>query len=633
MLEEMGIHTVRDLLEHLPHKYLDASAITPIQQLLPGEFVTIQAKILTLHQHRTRRGQSMLQVQVEDNSGRLTLTFFHQPYVKQMLKEGEWYAFTGKTGEFAGRISLANPKFEPLDKEENIHTGRVLPVYPQHDAITTSWLRKLQFQILKLFGNRLAEEEFLSPEILAREQLLPLVDTWRAVHFPSTMAEADQARNRVAFNELWNIFQALEAEELARQRQRAATSLTTQQVNKFTTEFLKHAPFPPTPTQQRAIEHLSQQLQLPHPIRQVVQGEVGSGKTLVASYALLAIANSGGGALYLAPTTVLAQQHYQTIRAAAEPFGRKVQLWTGQTQKEPGEILVGTHALLSRKALQELEPGIVIVDEEHRFGVSQREAFWQQSETPLPHLISMTATPIPRTLAHVMYGDQSVSFLEPIPGKERNIQTRVMSPAKIEAFLQWVQKQAEQGEQTFLITPLISPSEAEGFEDIYSAEMLYQRVKKALPQLKVELLTGKTPAAEKADILQRMQYQKVDVLVSTPVIEVGIDIPHASTIAIFSAERFGLAQLHQLRGRVGRRGQASWCFLIPTPGQKSDRLQLLEQHDSGAALAELDLRQRGAGDFLGTRQAGWDGLLTTHWLDIELIEQVKRVRSSLSSRQ
>lgn len=622
-LASAGITTLGQLMSWVPYTYRDAQSVVPLDQLEAGQWVTIEATVRNLSKHRTKQNVPYARVQIEalDNpSQKLTMFFFRQPYLQSHLKKGQSYAFTGKTGAFGSSVTLTNPTFEPLDQDVHIHTGRVLPVYSVLSDLKTTWLRRLMHQALE-YGIELPTE-YLPEEAIADHGLLHREQAWRAVHFPETLDQARDARRRLAMDELWSILLTYRQQRESEKAFHARLSLTADQLAAFRAQFAQHQPFPPTESQARAFAELDGLLQSSYPQHQIVQGEVGSGKTLVAAYALLAMALHGGQSLYLAPTTILAKQHWTFLQEIARPFGISVALWTAESKDSPdADILVGTHALLSKTG--NFAPCLLVVDEEHRFGVGQREHYWSGQQRP--HVLSMTATPIPRTLARVLYGDQCVSFLEPIPSKVRRTTTRVVPASKLAAHLSWLDTEILDRTPAFLIAPLIGPSTAEDFEDVMSAQQLFTLAKKALPQRRVGLLTGKTTTAEKNELLAAMRDGQLDVLVATPVIEVGIDIPQASVITITSAERFGLAQLHQLRGRVGRAGQESWCFLIPTGGTGNDRLKALEKLHNGHELAELDLANRGIGDFLGNRQSGWENLDTGLWWDLELLKTTKEL--------
>lgn len=391
-------------------------------------------------------------------------------------------------------------------------------------------------------------------------------------------------------------------------------------------------PFPLTKTQREACHNILRTVSANHPTSHVVQGEVGSGKTFVAAFALLLPTLDGKQSIYIAPTTILAEQHYATLAPLAHKLGKTVALFAGKQKEQSAldaDIIISTHAVLHQEP--KLKPAIVVVDEEHRFGVKQREVFWNKK--PTPHLITMTATPIPRTLAHVLFGEQGTSFLELIPGKEKHITTRCFTFERLENHFTWLKEQVEEGKQAFLLAPFIDQSTQDGFTHISDAQTLFSRAKKHFPRGKVGLLTGQTSPEDKRELLAKMHEGKLSVLVATPVIEVGIDIPNASIITITSAERFGLAQLHQLRGRVGRAGQDSWCFLVPSQETAvNKRLKQLEKINNGAELAEIDLANRGVGEFLGTRQSGWDSLIIASWLDIKLLQQVQRVQKSILAK-
>lgn len=625
-LAEMGLQTMGDLLSYLPYKYIDASRKTLIAHLPLHETVTIEAKVEVCKVVRTRFGKSFVSVQISDESGELTLTYFNQPYIAKQLQEGEWYAFTGKVGSYKNRLTLTNPSFESLDTDDQIHTGRIIPVYGQHENLKTAWLRKTLYGLLKMFRSEIVE--YLPAEVQEREGLMPRDEAFWQSHFPESMEHARAGRRRLAFDELWTVFAELRRQDRAQRSKPTQTTLNIATVTSHWKKFQKASPFPLTDSQRQSCQKITECLVQGHPTSHIVQGEVGSGKTLVAAFALTAVAAAGDQALYLAPTAVLAKQHFETLQPIAAALGLSVSLWTAAEKHDPkSHIIVGTHALLASQ--QQFKPGVVVIDEEHRFGVAQRQQYWQQD--PQPHLISMTATPIPRTLAHVLFGEQASSFLELIPGKEKNITTRMFLADRLEKHFLWLDEQiAHEQTQAFVIAPLISASDADGMTDLYDATSLFARLKTVLPNRRIALLTGQTPAKEKTAILAKMQAHELDVLVATPVVEVGIDIPRASIMTITSAERFGLAQLHQLRGRVGRAGQVSWCFLIPSPGVPPlPRLKQLETINNGAELAEIDLANRGVGEFLGTRQTGWDTLQIASWLDLDLLRQVKRVQTEI----
>jgi ATP-dependent DNA helicase RecG len=621
-LEEMGITKVGDLLQHLPIRYLDASQTSELETVQDGELVTVHVELTKIETVRRRGGRSFVKVDASDGTDIVQILFFNQPYRARSLHTSERWAVTGKAKKQGSRVSFMNPTLERLGTSYTaIFTGRVLPIYPQHGSINTRWLQRILMELKPYIKTWFPE--YLPAETLQSEQMMSRPVAWEAIHFPESGIQAEEARRRLAFDELWEIFAGLENEESERQIHQSLAKITAEQAKELWQKFLTISPFPPTPTQEEAMRRVLSELQRDYPLRQLVFGEVGSGKTLVAALALMAVASQGKQALYLAPTTVLAQQHYTTVSTMAEKWGLTTSLWLGsQKGTATDSIIIGTHALLHGS--QQFDPALIIVDEEHRFGVRQREHSW--GENVVPHHMTMTATPIPRTLAHLLYGNQSFSALEPIPGQIRQVTTRVVAHTKLGTHWQWLEEQVATGQQAFVITPLIEPSETPGMEDIAAASAVYAHAQVAAPNIRWGILTGKTPAKEKDAILNRLRTHELDAIVATPVIEVGVDIPDASVITILSAERFGFAQLHQLRGRVGRRGQASWCFLVPTNGQGGDRLKTLETISNGAELAELDLQRRGAGEFFGLRQHGWDGLQIATWFDLKLLQKVKDVR-------
>jgi len=627
-LEEAGIHSLRDLLLYLPFRYIDASHITPIAHLQPNLTVTIQAKVVK-HQPLPRRGpRSIILTTIADDSGQLTISFFNQRYVINNLKVGEAYAFTGAVKDFRGKLSLANPTYESLNKDVLLHTGRIIPVYRQTKDLSVRWLRQLLH--LALFQANLRLPEYLPESILQTESLMGREEALPLVHFPESFPQAKISRKRLAFDELWDLFGAMAQQEAERKKLSTVVSVPVSDISQDITLFESLLPFPLSVTQKEACANIAQDLAQTYPTQHVVQGEVGSGKTFVAAFALLRVAQAGKQGFYLAPTTILAQQHFEVIQPLAQKMGLRCALWT-RTQKEndQADIIIGTHALLHHA---DFSPGLVISDEEHRFGVAQRQHFWEQ--VPRPHLISMSATPIPRTLATILFSAQSVSYLDIIPGKQKNTTTRTFPIRKLTDHFSWLAEQVQSDEkQAFLIAPFIHPSDNDDFAKVFDAHSLYELAKKAMPNTRIALLTGEDSDATKNKTLERMKQGELDVLVATPVIEVGIDLPKAAIITITSAERFGLAQLHQLRGRVGRQGQESWCFLVPSVGADQERLKQLESIQDGRELAELDLAMRGAGEFLGTRQSGWDTLEIASWFDLPLLQQVQRVRQNITQAQ
>lgn len=624
-LEEAGIHTLQDLLLYLPFRYIDASQITPIAHLQSNLTVTIQASVVK-HQPLPRRGpRSIILTTIADDTGQLTISFFNQRYVLHNLQVGESYAFTGTVKEFRGKLSLANPTYESLNKEVSIHTGRIIPVYRQTKDLSVRWLRQLLHIALMRANLRLPE--YLPESILKQQGLMSRQEALLFVHFPENFQQAKLARRRLAFDELWELFEAIQQQDEERKRLAAVASVAIRDLDQDISDFENLLPFPLSPTQKIACKNIAQDLAQSYPTQHVVQGEVGSGKTFVAAFGLLRVAKSGRQAFYLAPTTILAQQHYEVIAPLAQSMNVKCELWTRtQKQNDQANIIIGTHAILHHATFT---PGLVISDEEHRFGVAQRQHFWTQD--PRPHLISMSATPIPRTLATILFSNQTTSNLDIIPGKQKNTLTRTFPIRKLSDHFSWLANQVSTGEkQAFLIAPFIHPSENDDFSKVFDAHSLFELAQKSMPQTKIALLTGENSDGEKNRILESMKNGEIDVLVATPVIEVGIDLPKAAIITITSAERFGLAQLHQLRGRVGRQGQESWCFLVPSAGASQERLKQLESIHDGRELAELDLALRGAGEFLGTRQSGWDTLEIASWFDLELLQQVQKVRRELA---
>ena len=601
----LNIFTLRDLICHFPRGYEDRTWLVPIEKLQVDEPACFKAMVMnTPRTNHIRKGLDITKVQVADHTGRLNLTFFNNRYVSDNLRYGQEYIFYGAvSGDFIG-YNMTNPVFEALDSEP-VTTRRVLPIYPLTAGLTNAALLKAVRQALAICD---PPAEIL-PESVRREYgILPAERAYYAIHEPKSMAEAEEAKKRLIFEEFFVFSAGLSLMRSARAQKRCLPYKNLEMA-----PFYASLPFRLTGAQQRAVADIRRDLASGAPMNRLVQGDVGSGKTMVAAAAAYCAANNGRQSALMAPTEILAEQHYASLHKLFAPMGITVGLLTGsQTQKEKrlmrekiasGEIqvAVGTHALLTDATTFE-NLGLVIADEQHRFGVAQRAKLSEKGEDP--HLLVMSATPIPRTLALLMYGDLEVSILNEMPPGREPVDTFLVGEsyrARINAF---IRKHVSEGHQCFVVCPAVEENEELGMKSATVwAETLQQTV---FPDLRIALLHGQMKGAEKEAAMAAFARGEADVMVATTVIEVGVDVPNATLMVIEDADRFGLSQLHQLRGRVGRGQAKSYCILTSHSRNEETlkRLKALCKTTDGFKIAEEDLSIRGPGDFFGSRQSG-----------------------------
>ncbi len=644
-LARMGIHTIGDLLWFLPRRYVDYTSLKPIVQLRYGEDVTIIANLWDIKSRRLPgRNATMVTGLLGDSTATIEVTWFN-PYQARRLVIGKTYVLSGRVDSYLGKLVMRNPEWEPLDREQ-VHTGRLVPFYPLTKGLSMRWMRELQKQVVESWGRRV--HDHLPEEVRRRAGLMTLGEALEQVHFPASQAHLKEARRRLAFDELFLI-------QIGVLRQRKAwLGLPAQPFplpENAQAAFVQALPYRYTAAQARALRAILEDLARPKPMSRLLQGDVGSGKTVVAANAMWSVVVNGAQASMMAPTEILAEQHYRSLSQLFSQLqwqGRpiRVALLTGSqkaSQRQQtlraladGEvdIAVGTHALI-QESVEFHRLGLVIIDEQHRFGVRQRATLRQkgvagEGETEadaepqsVPHLLVMSATPIPRTLSLTVFGDLDVSVIDEMPPGRQPIKTRWMLPRERERAYAFLRRQVQAGRQGFIIYPLVEESES---SDVQAAVPQYEQLcKEVFPDLRLGLLHGRLKGPEKDAVMQAMQRGDIDILVATSVVEVGIDIPNATTIIIEDAERFGLAQLHQFRGRVGRGEHPSYCILISnaTTPSATERLRAIEELQDGFALAEKDLQLRGPGDFFGTRQSGLPDLKTAQLSDLRTIEQAR----------
>ena len=603
--ENLNIFTLRDLICHFPRGYEDRTKLVPIEKLEVDTPACFRAMVMnTPRTNHIRKGLDITKVQVADHSGRLTLTFFNNRYVVDQLRYGKEYIFYGAvSGDFIG-YNMTNPVFEAMDSAP-VTTRRILPVYPLTAGLSNAAVLKAVQQALSLCD---PPAEILPESVRKQYGILPAERAYYAIHEPSTMAEAEMAKKRLIFEEFFVFSAGLSLMRAARAEKKAQPY-----TNLDLKPFFAALPFTLTGAQSRAVAEILEDLSSGAPMNRLVQGDVGSGKTMVAAAAAYCAANNGHQSALMAPTEILAEQHYESLRKLFAPLGIRVGLLTGSmTTKEKrltreaiasGEIqlAVGTHALLS-DATQFNDLGLVITDEQHRFGVAQRSKLSAKGSDP--HLLVMSATPIPRTLALLMYGDLDVSIINELPPGREAVDTFLVGESYRPRINAFIRKQVAEGHQCFVVCPAVEESEELGIKSATVwAETLQQTV---FPDLRIALLHGQMKGAEKEAAMASFARGEADVMVATTVIEVGVDVPNATLMVIEDADRFGLSQLHQLRGRVGRGKAKSYCILTSHNKNQETllRLKALCKTTDGFKIAEEDLKMRGPGDFFGSRQSG-----------------------------
>ncbi len=639
---KLGVKTVRDLLYFFPRRHLDYSQRKSISQLTEGEEETIIANVWQAREIRLG-GRRSTEAIVGDETGNVRVVWFNNPYLAKKLPTGTRVVLSGRVSLFSGRHVFESPEWELVEDRELIHTGRLVPLYPLTQGLRPRQVRKLMREVIDQWAWQL--EDFLPAELKERCNLLELPQAITQAHYPEGEAVKAQARVRLAFDELFLLQLGVLSKKRDWQESQPGSPFNVETSALET--FLKSLPFELTTAQQKVLKELLADLQKPQPMSRLLQGEVGSGKTVVATAALLLAAANGYQEAFMAPTEILAEQHFATICQLLSRVGHEegegylrsysgflprpltVALLIGdisQVRKQElqqrildGEIdiVIGTHAII-QKGVEFRRLGLAVVDEQHRFGVTQRSALRQKGFNP--HVLVMTATPIPRTLALTLYGDLDLSVIDQLPPGRQAVKTKWLKPQQRESAYAFIRREIASGRQAFIICPLIEESEV---IQARAAVAEYQRLsEEVFSDLKLGLLHGRMPAVEKDKVMRRFRSGELDILVSTPVVEVGIDVPNATVMLVESADRFGLSQLHQFRGRVGRGQEQSYCMLLAeNPSEVArERLDIIEKVQDGFVLAEEDLKLRGPGEFFGTRQSGLPDLRMAKLSDVALLE-------------
>jgi len=626
----LGIHSVRDLLWYVPFRYDDFSTSKPIPSLYHDDVVTLIGTIKTIRGRRSVKSHVyMTEAIFENDSGALKVLWFNQPYLEKVLHSGSVVSLAGRINRKFGETVLMNPVQESAATQ--LHTGSIVPVYGLTGSLTTRRVRALVKRVLPLATGIV---DWLPDEVREAESLPMIYEALNYVHFPPSADHLDHGMNRLKFDEL--LLRQLMFAHLKKERVVIGADPLVCPIEEIKS-FVEKLPFKLTNAQRKAAWEIVQDLAKPEPMHRLLQGDVGSGKTVVAAIGALAALKAGGRVVYLAPTEILAEQQYKTFQKILSEF--KPALLTGKKAIRGGEevkkkdllqalqvgevsCVIGTHALFEETAKMP-SVDLVIIDEQHRFGVEQRHALTKENNGRAPHLLSMTATPIPRSLALAVYGDLEVSILNERPAGRLPITTKLITRNKEKEMYEKIKTEIKSGHQVFVVCPLIDPSDSLGVAS--AKETLEKLSKKELKEFKLGLLHGQMKSDEKEKTMAEFVAGKIEVLVSTTVIEVGVDVPNATVMIIFGAERFGLAQLHQLRGRIGRSEFPSFCFLHTEKpeAETSRRLQAVVKSQDGFYLAEEDLKIRGAGNAFGTAQSGLPDLKFATLGDTELMKKTR----------
>lgn len=656
LLARLGVYTLRDALFYLPYRYEDRSSIKKIIHLRRDELTTVIGRVLKTNlkipqSYSNKKPKfKIFELTISDGSGIITAKWFNQPYLEKVFKSKDEVVLHGmvKLNYWATGLEMLSPEYEILDddtqlEQSNIHTGRIVPIYRLTEGLSQKQMRNVMHSVLNAGISYISDPTPV--EIIQSQKLPELRESIEKVHFPSadlSMEELNrgvsQYHKRLVFDELFTFQIGL---AMMKKGEAIDKGISFTPDNKFINPLLSNLPFELTEAQKRVFMEIIKDMKSRTPMNRLIQGDVGSGKTIVAVLAMLACAESGYQAALMAPTEILAEQHYINISYMLKQSSLKVQLITGSKKMnskkkitevittEHADIIIGTHALIQENVNFE-KLGLIIIDEQHRFGVIQRASFRKKGSNP--DTIVMTATPIPRTLALTLYGDLDYSIIDELPPKRSPIHTILLDKKKENQRFKFIEEEVKKGGQVYVVYPAIEESEK---IDLESAIAGSEEIKKRFPDLMVGLLHGRMKADEREVVMQRFKEGAINILVSTTVIEVGVDVPNAALMVIMNAERFGLAQLHQLRGRVGRGSSQSYCVLLQYKANEDarKRLEVIVRTTDGFIIAEEDLNIRGHGEFLGTKQSGLpDFKVTNLFRDAKILEEARREAFSFIDR-
>lgn len=628
ILNRLDIKTIENLLYYFPYRYEDRSHLKTISNLEPGKFQSLKADVLTLRLQRIRRGKSIFEMTVGDDTGNLSTTWFNQPYMKDYFKVGDKVILYGKV-QRRKSLQIVNPEYEIISKRDTddaIHINRIVPIYSLIKGVSQRSLRKIMYASAHDFAP--FHKEFLPDFLRQKYNLLHITASLKNIHFPKNKFLLKKARYRLIFEEFFK-FQLIMASRRIKMKSENK-GIAYKRKGKLMDDFNKLLPFKLTSSQSRVIEQIQNDMEDPKQMQRLLQGDVGSGKTIVAIYAILFAVENGYQTALMVPTEILAEQHYLTLSQLLLNLKVNVVLLvSGMNNKEKeivkkliesheADIIIGTHALIQEN-IKFKKLGLIVIDEQHKFGVIQRKTLKEKGLNP--DVLVMTATPIPRTLAYTIYGDLDLSVIDELPPGRKPIVTWWVTEKKRQGAYEFIRKELRAKKQAYVVYPLIEESDK---LELRAAKNMHKNLKdKIFPEFKVGLIHGQMKSKEKESAMNGFKSGKINILVSTIVIEVGIDIPNASVMLIEHAERFGLSQLHQLRGRIGRGRDQSYCILVSSSNTEAakERLSSMSKYSDGFKIAEEDLRLRGPGEFFGTRQHGYPELKIGNILtDIKLLE-------------
>ncbi|MFA6321154.1 MAG: ATP-dependent DNA helicase RecG [Candidatus Omnitrophota bacterium] len=633
LLLKLGVETAVDMLYYLPLRYEDRSNLTSIKDLKLGEFYTIEGEIVACNSRIARSGLRFFQATVTDSTGFIHATWFNQPYLKDYFIKGQRVILYGKV-ELHDKLQILQPEYEILEGEDtdSIHIGRIVPIYSIVSGLTQKYIRALADAAVLKYCRFLSDK--LPTYILAREKLVDIKFAMHNIHFPSTFENLEKAYRRIVFEEFFmlQLALALKKKRFCESEKGLGHKLSGELVDSFR----KNLPFEFTEGQKKAIADISGDMSAGKPMNRLLEGDVGSGKTIVAAYALILTVQNGFQGVIMAPTEVLARQHFIALSELLMPLGVNISLLIGGMSQEQKrgvaeeiksgktDIVVGTHSVI-QESVQFNKLGLAVVDEQHKFGVTQRGILKQKGYNP--HVLVMTATPIPRTLALTVYGDLDISMIRELPKGRKPIETYWVEENKRSEAYSFVKEEIEKGRQAYVVCPLIKQGSGGRSKAQGATEMFGKLKAEIFPDYTVGLLHGKMSVPEKDKIMKEFKKGKIQILVSTVVIEVGIDVANASVMLIENAESFGLAQLHQLRGRVGRGEHESYCILLADPKTEdaAKRIKAIENTLDGFEIAENDLDIRGPGEFFGTKQHGLPEIKFGNILkDFDIMERARK---------
>ena len=621
-LEKLNIFKLEDLFYHFPFRYEDYSQISSIKKIVCGQKTTIRASIFDISTYKSKTGKSITKVRLYDKSGEVCAIWFNQPYLKNQLRPEEEYYFSGEVKFFGKELIIATPTFEKVNLKNQINTLRILPIYPETQSLTSKWIRKQISRLLPLCVKKLPET--LDNDLICRQNLLTIQEAIWKIHFPKNNNDIESAKKRLSFDEFFQIQTnaVKKRNDWSKFLKATEIKISKNDLNKF----FKSLPFRITKSQKECIEQITKDLSNNTPMNRILQGDVGSGKTIVAAAAAFAAIKNNLRTIMMVPTEILSAQHFKTFENLFRASKIKISLITKTHKDSLADITVGTHALLNLERKQYKKVGLIIIDEQHRFGVEQRANLTLLSKRVnfYPHFLTLTATPIPRTVALTLYGNLDLSVITQLPPGRKPIKTFIVPQNKRLDAYKFIKEHIRSGEQAFIVCPFIEAKETLSSQK--AATLEFVRLKKEVfYDIPIGLLHGRMPTKEKEKTINDFSEGLLKILVATPVVEVGIDILNATIMIIEGADRFGLAQLHQLRGRIGRSTRESFCLLF-TDSQSEialKRLLAVKTENSGTKLAEIDLKLRGPGEIFGTKQHGFPTLKIANFFDLSLIEKTR----------